>query len=466
MHLILKRWGLYSSLLVLLVACGKEDMPQGPRPNTPDPVFKVKMPFIEINSFGNAILDEPKINARMRVVDIEQDSIERVDYFGNIGIEMRGSSSMLFDKKSYGLETRTIDNIDLDTSIFGMPNEEDWILNGPYSDKTLIRNVLIYELSNAMGRYASRTKLCELYINNAYKGVYIFMEKLKRNSERIDINKLTTDEIEGENLTGGYILKIDKASGNGGGQFDYNSYNSFPSAYSVQGQLTDFPQTHFLYEYPDADAITQEQRSYIAQFLSDFEDALAGPNFSDPELGYRKYIDVESFIDFFLLNEYAHNIDAYRISTFMYKDKNDKLSLGPIWDFNIAFGNADFCQGGEPNNWVFNFNNYCPADAWLVPFWWKRLLSDPAFTEQLKTRYLELRSSVLELNSVHASIDKHVRQLEESGGVYRNFKQWPILGEYVWPNRNVSNSYEQEIEYLKNWISQRTNWMDANIPTL
>lgn len=315
----------YLSLLLSFTNCGDEEMGGTNGPDGPEPTFDVKMPFIEISTLGNTIQDEPKSNATMRAYDIESDSTVILNYSGNIGIELRGSSSMSFDKKSYGLETRDASNMDLDTSIYGMPNEEDWILYGPYSDKSLIRNVLIFELSNEMGRYASRTKLCELYIDSDYKGVYVFMEKLKRNKERIDISKLKPEEIEGEDLTGGYIIKIDKATGNGGNSLNYTSYNSFGSAYTPDGQTASFPQTYFLYDYPNEDNITPEQRSYISDYIADFEDALAGPDYKDEELGYRKYIDVESFIDFFILNEFSHNPDAYRLSTFMYKDKTKNL---------------------------------------------------------------------------------------------------------------------------------------------
>jgi len=437
-----------------------------PGPNAPDPTFDVKFPYIEINTLGNFIQDEPKSNATMRVFEIKDDSIEILNYQGNIGIEIRGSSSQTFDKKSFGLETRTADNIDLDTSIFNMPNEEDWILNGPYSDKSLIRNVLIYELSNEMGRYASRTKLSELYIDNDYEGVYVFMEKLKRDNDRIAISKLQPEENEGEDLTGGYIIKIDKASGNGGSSLNYTDYNSFSSAYNIDGETTIIPQTHFLYDYPDEDAISTEQRSYISGYMSEFEDALAGPDYKDEELGYRKYIDVSSFVDFFILNEFSHNPDAYRLSTYMYKDKNEKLTIGPVWDFNLALGNCDYCNGGEPNNWMYRFNEYCPNDAWQVPFWWKRLLSDPYFSDMVKIRYTELRANILNLTSVNAIIDDHVYQLESAGAIYRNFQKHPILSTYVWPNRNIGGSYPNEIQYLKSWISQRVSWMDSNVPLL
>ncbi len=455
-----------SLLTLFFISCNDDAIIDPVDPVTP-PVFNIDIAEIRINTLGNDIVDEPKVRASMTVKDFSADSTEFIDYNGIIGIELRGSTSQsLFDKKSYGVELWDNNGEDISASVFGFPAEEDWILSGPYSDKSLVRNVLIYEISNDIGRYASRTRMCDVYINDEYQGMYVFMEKLKRDNGRIDISKLNLEEISGEDLTGGYILKIDKATGNGASSDTYNSFNSFRSSYDVNGMTTSSTQTHFLYEYPSAEDIVPEQKDYIQNYMSDFERALSSDNYVDPIEGYAAYIDVESFIDFFILNEFAHNPDAYRLSTYMYKDKNEKLNLGPIWDFNIAFGNSDFCAGGEPDTWVFEYNDTCPNDTWLVTFWWKRLLSDSNFSDRLKARYAELRMTTLSLQNVYSKIDRHSQLLEDTGSSYRNFNQWDVLGKYVWPNRNVSDTYTQEVDYLKDWIQQRVTWMDANIDDL
>ncbi|CAN0606076.1 unnamed protein product, partial [Ectocarpus sp. 12 AP-2014] len=166
------------------------------------------------------------------------------------------------------------------------------------------------------------------------------MEKLKRDSNRIDINKLKDDENSGEDLTGGYILKIDKTTGNV--DDDLNSRNSFVSDFDPLFASTG-QKIYFQYEYPDVDDITTEQRAYISDYVYQFENALISEDFEDSVNGYTAYIDVDSFIDFFILNEISNNIDGYRLSTFMHKEKNEKLKMGPVWDFNIAFGNVDYC---------------------------------------------------------------------------------------------------------------------------
>jgi len=419
-----------------------------------------KLPQFFIDTKGGTIVDEPKISSDARIT-IEDEIV----FEGNMGIEFRGATSQtLFPKKSYGLETWDENNEDINVALLGFPEEEDWILQGPYSDKSLVRNKLIYDVSRGIDMYASRTLFVDLTINGTYQGVYVFMEKLKRDSNRIDINKLKDDENSGEDLTGGYILKIDKVAGNNVGEW-YNELNSFVSPYFPPNASTD-QEIYFLYEYPDAEDITTEQKGYIAQYMTDFENALASDDFTDPDIGYQAYIDVDSFIDFFILNEFSNNVDGYRLSTFMYKDKNEKLKMGPIWDFNLAFGNADYCDGGATDVWAYKFNERCPTDFWLVPFWWNRLLEDPTFVARLKERWSLHRSGALADAAINARLDAYVETLDKSGSLEANFASWPVLGTYIWPNLFIGNTYDEEMTYLRNWISDRTAWLDTQINQL
>ena len=457
-------FGLYAFIFFVFscssdtIVTGTEDEIAVEEEETEVPV-QSRLPEVFVDTKGNTIVDEPKISSESIFV-VTGDTI----YAGNLGIEFRGASSQGFPKKSYGLETWDENNEDIDASLFQLPEEEDWILHGPYSDKALIRNMLIYDLSRDIGQYASRSLFVELTVNQSYQGVYVFMEKLKRDSERIAINKLKGDENSGEDLTGGYILKIDKTAGSNLGE-GYNDLNSFVSAYDPPNAAAQ-QKTYFLYEYPDAEDITDEQKTYISNYVSDFEDALASDEFLDPNLGYENYIDKESFIDFFLLNELANNVDGYRLSTYMHKDKNEKLRMGPIWDFNLAFGNADYCSGGNTNVWAYKFNERCSNDFWLVPFWWERLLEDPSFVAELKERWTLLRGNELSNAAIMARIDDYVLQLEEADAIDKNFETWPVLGTYVWPNNFVGASYAEELDYLTSWIEDRLVWLDTEINQL
>lgn len=448
------------SLLLVVISCSKnETNPVTEVTEEEEIVVEGKLPRFEIGTNGNVIVDEPKINASIKIYETD-----KISYEGKVGIEIRGATSQSFPKKSYGFETRDANNEDVNVSLLGFPEEEDWILYGPYSDKSLMRNMLIYDLSRDIDRYASRTKFAELYIDGIYKGVYVFMEKLKRDGDRIAINKLNNDENTGEDVTGGYILKIDKTAGSNLGD-GYNDLNSFTSSHAPTS-ATMSQEIHFLYEYPDAEDITEEQKNYISTYVKQFEDALASNEYANLETGYEAYIDVDSFIDFFLMNEISNNVDGYRLSTYMHKDKNEKLEMGPIWDFNLAFGNADYCGGGETNVWAYKFNERCSEDYWEVPFWWERLLEDPAYVSRLKIRWNALRSNEFSDAAIDLKIETYTTLLNTSEAVRANFATWDILGIYVWPNNFVGNSYDAEIEYLKSWIKARVTWLDQAMNNL
>jgi|TARA_Y100000589_G_scaffold61117_1_gene52207 hypothetical protein len=417
----------------------------------------------EITTLGvgpeGEIVDEPKVPAAL--------TIKRLDstlYEGIIGIEIRGESSQFFDKKSYGFETWDSQYNDLDVALIGFPEEEDWILYGPFSDKSLIRNKLIYELSNRMGRYTTKTEFVELTINYEYKGLYIFMEKLKRDKNRIDISKLENADIDEELISGGYIIKIDKSDMEDG---SYTDYNSFQSQFDVFGNENGDIRINFNYEYPKPGEIHANQKNYIKNYFYEFESSLASNNFKDPINGFRKYIDEDSFIDFFILNELSNNVDGYRLSTYLQKDRNEKLVIGPIWDFNLSFGNADYCGGERYDVWCFKFNERCLGDYWNVPFWWNRLLEDEKFVDKLKGRWNQLRLNILSDNNILTLIEEQYSFLNnETDIINRNFNKWKIFGIYIWPNSFIGNNYYEEIDFLKNWIKERTKWLDESINNL
>ncbi|MCH8903959.1 MAG: CotH kinase family protein, partial [Bacteroidetes bacterium] len=329
------------------------------------------LPIIILNTSGQAIPDDPRIIAQMGIIYKGAGQINLLTdpmnhYNGQISIETRGSSSQFFPKKSYSLETQNPDTTNNNVSLFGMPPENDWILYAPYSDKSLIRNILTYKLSNDMGRYASRTQLCEVVLNGSYQGVYVFMEKIKRDAGRVNIAMLTNIDTTGDQLTGGYIIKVDKYTGGGGG-----GWTSPHLPYNGAWQTLNYQ-----FHYPKDDTIMPIQEYYIEKIITDWEDVMATSSYGDPVTGYSKYIDVGSFVDHLILNEIGRNVDGYRISSFLYKDRDSidaKIHAGPVWDFNLAFGNADYYVGWLTNGWEVDFNKYFKSDGLQNPFWWQRL---------------------------------------------------------------------------------------------
>jgi hypothetical protein len=423
------------------------------------------LPIVIIDTHNSQILDEPKITADMGIIYNGEGNRNNVtdpfnNFKGKIAIEIRGSSSQMFPKKQYGFEIVDENGAGKDTVLLGLPTEEDWILFAPYNDKSLIRDVLAYKMGNDLHRYTPRTRYCELVIDGDYKGIYVLIEKIKRDKNRVDINKLDPDEASGDDVSGGYIIKIDKMTGDN----DPGWMSANPPAGAVSGSKF----ITFLYEYPDPRDITRPQRDYIQNFIMSFEETLLSKNFKDPVDGYAKYIDVESFVDFFIINEVSKNVDGYRLSTYMHKQRNSdggKLVMGPIWDFNLAFGNADYCTTGTHDGFVLYFNTICPDDYWLIPFWWKRLLQDPTFARKVTTRWAELRAGAFRTGAVHAYIDSTVAVLNQEAS-QRNFQRWPVLGQYVWPNYFVGSTYASEVKWLKDWVAARMSWLDTSIEGL
>ena len=419
----------------------------------PDKPFESNLPIVVVETTGGQeIPDEPKIDAHMGIINNlaginEYPGGSYNDYDGKIGIEIRGASSTMFDKKGYGLETRLANGENNNISLLGMPIENDWVLHGPYSDKSLIRNVLAYHFAREMGQYAPRTRLCELFINNNYSGVYVLMEKIKKDTFRVDIGKLEPHEVSGRDVTGGYMVKLDKGDE--------------PRWISPYLSLNN-NEIRFLYHYPDPDLMPTAQREYIKNFVTDFEEALAGDNFYDPVLGYKPYIDVKSFIDFYLVNELSKNVDGYRISTYLHKDKDklDRVSplrAGPVWDFNLGFGNADYYEASNTSGWQSNH----PADYWSTPFWWNRFKEDPEYFNLLVDTWIDYRGNILSDTRVNYVIDSLTTLLADAQ--VRNFNAFPVLNRYVWPNNYVGGTYENEINYLKNWIFDRMAWIDDKL---
>ncbi len=428
------------------------------------PFTSSNLPIVVINTNGQEIVDAVKITADMGII-YNGEGVRNYlsdpfnNYNGKIGIEIRGSSSQQFPKKQYAVETRDSFGADLKVSLLGFPKESDWILFAPYNDKSLMRDVLAYRIASDMGRYASRSKFCEVVLNGDYAGVYVLLEKIKRDANRVNIKKLESPDTSGTAVTGGYIIKIDKTDGEGNDGW-YSNFLPF-------SERSDH--IFYQYHYPKPEDIVQQQKTFIQNKILHFETVMKyALNIADPITGYPAYINEDSFVDFILANEVTKNVDAYRLSTFLYKNRDDidsKIYAGPVWDFNIAFGNADYYEGWKTDGWqielLSEFQNIPDWESFLTPFWWKKLFEDSAIRNKIYLRWQNLRSNSLATTKVLSYVDSLVTLLDEAKT--RNFERWPVLGQYVWPNPFVGNTYQEEINYLKSWIIERLNWLDQNM---
>ena len=415
------------------------------------------LPIIVIDTEGKKIVDEPKIDAHMGIIDNGEGKLNYITdsfngYNGRIGIEIRGQSSQQFDKKQYAIETRDTLGNDIDVSLLGLPKESDWVLNASYIDKSLLRNVLAYKIFNDMGRYASRTRFCELIINGEYRGIYILQEKIKRDKNRVNISKLEPADTEGDKITGGYIIKIDKVD------FGDKTWTSpYPPFQGATQKIV------YVYYYPDGEDINSAQAEYIKNYVTNFEKVMNASNYNDPFYGYLNYIDLDSFVDMFLIFELSKNVDSYRLSTFFYKDRNKKLCAGPIWDFDLSFGLPDYYEGWSTEGWQYKVP--LGGDYWQNPFWVSKLYNDPVFKNKFAKRWNELKNNILSYETISKFIDDCVNKISDAKT--RNFEKWNQCFDGVtniWPNKNKFTSYEAEINYLKNWIKQRLDWLNKNVP--
>ncbi|MBN8588139.1 MAG: CotH kinase family protein [Rhodothermia bacterium] len=419
------------------------------------------LPIIRIDTGGKTIVDDPRIVAKMEVVWNGKGKRNAINdpanhYNGNITIEYRGSSSQdLFPKKPYGLDTVLPDGSDNEVALFDMPKGHDWILNAAYNDKSLLRDVLAYKIARDMGGlWAPRTQFVELVLNGRYEGVYIFMEKIKRGKDRVNISKLTAQDVAGDALTGGYILKVDKLTGN----------DAFSWTSAIPPKAGTSQRIQYQVEYPKLDDLAPEQKAYIRQWMNNMETMLDGAGWNNATTGYPKYIDTTSMTDHLLLNEVTKNVDGYRLSAFMYKDRDSKdtrLRIGPPWDYNLTFGNADYHDGNDTSDWTVMFNQRF-NDNFYAPFWWAKIWQDNNFRNGLRCRWLSLRSKKLTRSHLLSWVDSMAVVLNEAQK--RNFQRWPIMGKYVWPNGFVGTSYTSEVDFLRSWLALRIGWIDENLP--
>jgi len=416
-----------SGLLILAVAC------RSPGPPLVSESFETSLPIVAIES-GSLIGDEPKTRARMRVF---QDGAVALDRF--IGIELRGRSSQVyFPKRQFGLEFRTEGNIQAESPLLGMPAESDWVLLGPYSDKSLLRDALTFELARRMGRVAPRAVFAELFLRQGlpkppeeeYQGVYLVTERISRGRGRINLPR--SRRLPGEES--GFIAKLDWLD---------------PDTREVH--FTTPGGERVILVYPSARDVTDEQVTYLQGYVENFEASLATGT-------YRDFIDIGSWVDGMILHELAKNVDAYRSSTYLHMFPGGNLHLGPVWDFNQAYGNASYDE--QASN----------IDGWRVSrsrpgSWFSLLFRDEAFLSRFRNRYFALREGPLAPLSDEAMLgflDTEAVRLRDAAS--RNFERWPILGEVVLGNPDPPpDSYEGEVALLEDWLRARTRWMDEEL---
>ena len=407
------------------------------------------LPIVVIETDNGAnIPDEPKVLGTMKIIwhqdgsrnymsDI--DNPEFLNYDGRIGIERRGSSSQNFNKKPYALETLQDDNVtNNNVSIFNMPEENDWILNSLAYDQTGMRDFLSYELSEALGQYASRRQYCEVVINGDYKGLYVFMEKIKADKGRVNIEKMDQACNQYPEVTGGYIVKADKTTGGDPVAWTMQGYGG--GGWGGWGSSTDF-----IMHYPKPTEVTNTQKNYIHGVFDDLA-SVSNQHNTSAASGIPSVIDIPSFVDFYMIAEFSSNVDVYSLSTFFHKDRCGKLRAGPVWDYNLAFGYDAFGNRSRYDVWQFsNTDNNGPK------FWWD-LFETEQFRCYMARRWFELTEPGQPLNydRVCSRIDEIDTLIAEA--IDRDNQRWHQMQQHA-----------QYVNDMKTWLNQRINWLNQNI---
>ena len=404
---------------------------------------KPRIPQVYINTEGNfEFEDEDKenyVNSTIRIEDLDNYYTTDTEFKSEGEIKGRGNSTWWgVAKKPYRIR------LEKKNSLLGMSNDRNWALLANHFDKTLLRNITAFEISRiAEMRWTPQSVSVDYYMNGTYRGVYTLTEHVRVSDERLNLDLVSSDDNSGEALTGDYFLELD---------FHYDE------PYKFKTQQKGLP-----IMFKDPDVPTSNQFDYVQNFFNTAESVLYSENFKDAAEGYRKYIDVESFINYYIVHELTKNVDGnFRGSCHMALRKNGKIELPMVWDFDLAFGNADYIieeQGATSSDW----------DGWYIKTqspWFDQLFKDPTCVAELKARWNELKPQLL---TVPDFIRSHADELNEAQA--RNFSPKPqgagwSITHIEWNTSKIRGSYQNEVNYLVSFVEKRIQWLDENINKL
>ncbi|MBO0900639.1 CotH kinase family protein [Cellulomonas sp. zg-ZUI199] len=363
------------------------------------------------------------------------------------GYRLRGQSSRMFDKKPYRLELWDDTGDDADLPFFGMPAESDWVLRGPFADKSLVREALVLDLGREMGLATPRYRFVEVYVNDDarpvaaddYRGVYLLEETIKNQKNRLDLKKLDPEDVAPPRVEGGYILKFEWLAAE-------------EPLVPCRGGSTCWSDL----EVHDPDDLVPAQLEYIAGYVGRVNDAIHSPGRADPATGYPSLVDVDSFVDLVIVNELSRDMDAYYRSQYFHKDRGGLLTAGPLWDFDLTFGVGGYFQNDQVTGWQYEQTRQNPPNDWFTV-----LMRDPAFVERVRARWQELRRGPLADTALRGHVTRLTGPL--SGAAARNAQRWPnlstqLIGPFVTPTAPTWNG---QVAYLEDWMLRRAAWLDT-----
>ena len=330
----------------------------------------------------------------------------------SVNIKGRGNSTWGMAKKPYALK------FDKKISLLDEPKDKSWVLLANYADKTLLRNHIAFYMGKISNLdYTPRYHYVELILNGRYNGTYQLGEKLKISKDRVNVG----DD--------GFLFEIDsRAAEDPEARYFYTNH--------LDGIPIDIKD-------PDVE-FDDDDYNYAKNFLIKAEESLYSKNFKDPNEGWQKYIDIDSFVEYYVIKEIAKDVDGnLRLSTYMNLKRGGKLKMGPLWDFDIAFGNVDYGNCSTPEGFQIK------KDRWYI-----RFFEDPAFVAKVKERF----------NYFYGKREDIMREINASAkylkyAVQENENKWHTFYTYTWPNYDIWGSYNNEVQSMKEWLNARFEWL-------
>jgi len=411
-----------------------------------------KIPVIYINTENNKKIksEDEYISAEIKITDSESNptkSYRNKLYSGKIDIRIRGDS--LSPKLSYNLQTSK------KIEILDMAESDDWLLWSSYNDKSLIRSYIAYELFRDMGAaFSPKLRFVDLILNGEYMGTYCIGERVKIDEGRLDLPKIKTEEAyivkrkgtlvipptSGDDLNGSYVLELSSTS----------SYSKSDIIFETK-RLSWVTGNCFMIKQPGEKNMSSEAYEYISDYINQVENAIFSENFKDPKEGYRKYINTATFIDWYIVNEIFKNPNAdFTTKVYFYKPRGEKLCMGPVWDFDLSADNFIDLADSE-NIYSGNFKGWHVRNS----VWFARLFEDEAFALEFNKRWNQIKDKYLD--NIFDRINTTAKLLDKSQSM--NFQKWQVLSAASSQRR----TYKEEINYLKEWLSARIDWIDKEI---
>ena len=411
--------------------------------------FSSNIPLLIVNTLGRQIgsnCDGPYTPGFLMVLEPEEGGRVRItdeaSFADRAGFRRRGSSTCGRQKFSFNIEIQDDEGDDRNVSLLGFPPESDWVMYGPYNfDRALMRNPIAYFMSREVGEWAPRTRFVECFYHRAngpismssYFGVYVFMEKVKRAADRVDVARLDDADRALPEVSGGYIMKIDRQ---GAGEISVNA-GGF----------------NLVMNYPKRP--NSQQRSYLTNFVNQMRASLSPTTIIERD---GEFVDVQSWIDHHILMTFPKNVDAFRLSGYMHKDRDGPMEMGPCWDYDRSMGSTDGRDvnplawantGGDGGTSYFAFGWYGPLFRNRPPYG-----NDP-WAAAYRDRWRVLRQGPLSTENIIGRLDSWAEELEEAAA--RNFSRWPGSR----PRSVFGGGFMGEVRHLQDWLRRRVEWIDG-----